>query len=143
MERVKEDNSEAQRSGLLALSHMAYRTPETFHLYMTPAHRKEVLPYLVEGMDHPEVGVRIRFIELLGHLRERSVVPELTRLLEHDNPTIRQFAATALGRIGDGRAIPPLMQMEANDPAQDQTGHYYLRERARDALAQIRTGNPG
>jgi HEAT repeat protein len=45
----------------------------------------------------------------LGDLGVREAVPELIRLLDSDEPRMAFMAVTALGWIGDGRAVEPML----------------------------------
>ncbi len=95
-------------------------------------------------MEDPEVSYRIRFIEVLGYLRERSIVPRLIQLLGDSDATIRSFAIQALACIGDPRAVPALEQVAQHDPATTPQGEFYLRTAAGKAIEKIRAADsPG
>jgi hypothetical protein len=83
---------ESQLAALHLLSGLGYERPEALEQELTPERRQRLLPHLVAGMEDQKVGYRIRFVEVLGYLRERSVVPRLIELLGHDDPTVRAFA---------------------------------------------------
>jgi len=72
--------------------------------------------------------------ELYSKLRysKEAMLAELIAALRHENPWIRSGAATALGEIGDMRAVSELEKLFANDPDQD------VRKAAKDALEKIR-----
>ena len=41
---------------------------------------------------------------------DEKIINEFIELLEYENPMVRECAAVALGKIGDPRAIPPLIK---------------------------------
>ncbi len=41
---------------------------------------------------------------------DEQIVSEFIELLEHENPMVRECSVVALGKIGDPRAIPPLIK---------------------------------
>lgn len=58
------------------------------------------------------VGRRVRAVVLLGALGDRGVVPSLVPLLDdREDGWVRAAAATALGDLGDPRAIGPLCRV--------------------------------
>jgi len=126
-----------QIAGANLLSVLANQHPDAFEGSATAALRERLLPHLLRGLDDPQTGYRIRFIELLGHLRERSVVPRLIGFVAGDDLTAAQFAAEALGRIGDHEAVPVLIEAirrhgDRHDPVQGR-----FRRSAYGALARI------
>lgn len=63
-----------------------------------------------------------------------GVVPDLIRLLGHENPTIRGDAAYVLGILKDRRAVGPLQErLQDANPA--------VRESMKDALDEITAGS--
>jgi len=135
---IKDPDPERQRAGLHLICGLGYRTPKALLHAFTPDRRAGLLPYMVRGLEQPDGYLRIRYIEALGYLRERSAVPRLIESLGDPDATVRHFAVSALGRIGDERAIPTLGQVAAKDPARDYKGRFYLREAAQKAIEQIR-----
>jgi type II secretory pathway component GspD/PulD (secretin)/beta-lactamase regulating signal transducer with metallopeptidase domain/HEAT repeat protein len=131
-----------QLAGLNVLSRLGYTHPKALQQYATPEVRERLMPLLLAGMEDREVGYRIRFIEALGYLRERSIVPRLIQLLGDPDAIIRTFAVQALGCIGDPRALPALEQLAQHDPATDYKGEFYLRKAAGKAIEQIRAADP-
>ncbi len=131
-----------QQAGLHVLSRLGHTRPKALPRYVTAEVRQRLLARLVAGMEDLEVSYRIRFIETLGYLRERSVVPRLIQLLEHNDAVIRSFAVQALGSIGDPRALPALEELAQHDAATDSKGDFYLRTAAGKAIEQIRAANP-
>jgi HEAT repeat protein len=128
-----------QDAGLTVLRYVGSSHPEALKQHLTPERRAGLVSRLKTGMEDPEVGYRIRFIEMLGYLRESSVVPRLIELINHEDATVRLFAILALGHIGDVRSLPALENVAATDAATDQQGKLYLRESAQQAVQQIRS----
>ena len=52
---------------------------------------------------------RVRAVHGLGLCRVRSAVPQLVALLDHPEPVMRDVCILSLGRIGDARALEPLL----------------------------------
>ena len=67
------------------------------------------VPFLVEKLSQKDLsaGDRRLIVDNIGRL-DRSVVPALAAVLDSPDPTLAADAATALGMIGDQRAIPHL-----------------------------------
>ncbi len=61
---------------------------------------------------------RLRAGEALGKLHAVEAVESLIKLLEEDDSGVQSFSATALGQIGDLRALLPLVeQLKLNKPS--------------------------
>jgi len=54
----------------------------------------------------PDYKIRLQVVLVLTRLMSRRSVPALVDVLSDEKPTIRGLAATALGKIGDIKAIP-------------------------------------
>jgi HEAT repeat protein len=76
-------------------------------------------PVLLEMLRSSHSGLRATVIQALGMVREKGAVEPLIRLLDDtrgpvhtygENMTIDKFAAQALGRIKDPRAVPYLIE---------------------------------
>ena len=78
----------------------------------------------------------IQAIVYLGHQRYAQAVDTLLVLLDDADPTFRQAAADALGRIGDTRVLPKLMSMH-NDPNE------FARKAVSAAIQQLHGNNSG
>jgi FOG: HEAT repeat len=63
---------------------------------------------LLPLLDHSDRNIAQAVVEALGHMRAQEAVPALIRLLAGD-PWLQFAAASALGRIGDARAVGPLL----------------------------------
>lgn len=60
-----------------------------------------VVPRLVQELHVSSTGyTRGKFVELLGEMGDQSVVPVLIAELAHSDPSVREWAATALTRLG-------------------------------------------
>lgn len=57
---------------------------------------------------NPDYKIRLQIVLVLTRLRSRRSVPALVDVLSDERHTIRGLAATALGKIGDIKAIPGL-----------------------------------
>jgi len=77
---------------------------------------------------------RVQRVVQLGEARSPSGVPELIAALEDTDGNVRRLAASALGKIGDHRAVEPLMALLAREDKPQ------VRQYAVKALGQI--GDP-
>ncbi|HET6837623.1 MAG TPA: HEAT repeat domain-containing protein, partial [Gemmatimonadales bacterium] len=68
---------------------------------------------------------------VLGEVRAQGAFPSVVRLLDDQDDEVRAKAATALGRLGDRRAVGYLMDRLLSDPAP------FVRARISDALGQL------
>jgi ATP-dependent DNA helicase RecQ len=91
----------------------------------------------------PSSKDRIPRIVQLGEERSPSAVPELTAALQDQDGNVRRLAASALGKIGDARAVQPLMVLLQNE-TKPQVRQYAVKAlgkigdpRARRLLEQI------
>lgn len=67
---------------------------------------------LIRALHHPEPTVPIRVAAILGELHSRAAVEPLIEMaLSSTDPYIQEAAVTALGTIGDARALPCLDQL--------------------------------
>lgn len=67
---------------------------------------------LIHNLNHADRSVRIDAIFALGEQRARDAVPALIEILEDAGASGREldlYAAVALGKIGDPRALPALL----------------------------------
>ena len=76
-------------------------------------------------------ALRLTFIWCCGIQGDKSMVPELAKLLYDGSVRIRMMAAIALAALGDRAALPALQELRDNDP------HHYGRGQAEWALKQI------
>ena len=69
------------------------------------------IPALLHALDAGTYTYEVRFLALrtLGRLEEPRAVEGLIKALDDSSPTTRREAATALGNIGDKRAVPVLV----------------------------------
>ncbi len=68
-----------------------------------------------EFLSSPDETVRQAAIHATSIARDRDAVPHLVRLLESSSAHNRRAAAEALGRIGDPRAVPALLDAAGNN----------------------------
>lgn len=89
-----------------------------------------VVPYLVRALTKDDDNIRYWTLKLLGQLRAFDALPELTRFLEATERDLVIAAASALGELGDRRAIPALIRMLAHPDE-------LVRRAVIDALARL------
>lgn len=79
--------------------------------------RPEFVPPLILALQHPDSQKRFGTMALLARCRDtRALESLIARLLDPDEiAEVRANAATALGLMGDGRAIEPLLDCLAED----------------------------
>jgi len=67
---------------------------------------------LLDALEDPEQGVRSLAITALGQLESREPIPRLLALLDKPNvpEDIKEEVVRALGRLGDPRAVAPLIR---------------------------------
>jgi putative membrane-bound dehydrogenase-like protein len=70
------------------------------------------------ALNDPDLEVRVAAARAAGLLKDRNAVDQLVHLVAKDEPAVRRQAATALGQIGDPRALPALLEgtATATDP---------------------------
>lgn len=83
--------------------------------------------------DPPDQSQLAAYLESLGRLGDPQAVPALLFSLRHNNPLIRQVAATSLGHIADASAMPGLLE-SLRDPQPK------VRQAAAWSLGQIGQG---
>jgi HEAT repeat protein len=67
----------------------------------------------------------------IGTLRIKSAVPMLIRLLKDPNLRIRCFSASALGKLGDKKALPALRSLSKKKD------HAYQRKMVEGAIKKL------
>jgi HEAT repeat protein len=88
---------------------------------------------LVGALKSPNERVRRTAVDALGDMKYIDGVDGLIDLLEHDeNGDVRRAAATALGKIGDSKAVRPLLQAIKDKDV-------YVRSAAEQSLKQFGT----
>ena len=83
------------------------RTKAVFALYRIG--NTEALAALRMGLDDPDLQVRIAAARAVGLTKDAGAVEKLMKMARTDEPAGRRQAATALGQIGDERAVPTLL----------------------------------
>ena len=93
---------------------------------------------VLELLDDPSPRIRAGAIAYLGIRRSRRCVPRLIRRLRDPDTGVRRTTADALGRIGDGRALPFLWRAMTSDDLSVGAAalHATRRIRARMALRE-------
>jgi HEAT repeat protein len=72
------------------------------------------------------------FTRILGRSRDTGQAERLLRLLDHEDDVLRAAAADALGWLGDGRAVEPLLVILG-----EETDHEAVREIAAESLGRL------
>jgi ATP-dependent DNA helicase RecQ len=92
-------------------------------------------------------GVSIEGIVALGESKSPNAIPELIYALENKNGNIRRLGASALGKIGDARAVEPLLKL-LDYESKPQVRQYAVKalgvigdKRAEQLLQQIANNN--
>ncbi len=65
------------------------------------------------GLNDASELVRTSAARVMGLARDKASVDKLMELVQKDKPSVRRQAATALGQIGDKRAVPALLNANA------------------------------
>lgn len=86
---------------------------------------------LVKGLTHKNHLVRGSSAIAAGRLLIKEAVPHLIPLLKDDDLRTRCFAAAALGKLGDRRAIAPLKKLALD------TEHEYQYKLVAGALRKL------
>jgi len=104
---------------------------------------------LIELLGDRTLGQRTRYMaaNALGSSGSPDAYDPLIAALDDSVMNVRRCAASALGFLGDKRAIPALEKLAANDPyvfRDPNTGKSMrlVRNAALDALSRLRTGKP-
>lgn len=74
----------------------------------------------------------------LGEAGSSSAVPELVEALAHTNGNVRRLAASALGKIGDRRAVAPLLKLLEHE-SQPQVRQYAVKALGKIGDPQAKT----
>lgn len=72
---------------------------------------------LREALSKAEGSVRLGVINSIGARRDRSAIPMLAQLLEHEDPAVVDAAASALGRIASAESAEILAKKLASEKA--------------------------
>ncbi len=124
-----EDNAGARNTAIEALVGLGRRAvPELIRAFDTdnPGVRKfivdvlgviggeGVVPLLLKALEDEDDNVRASAVEYLGRFREPSVIDSLVDIVEAGEIWTAYPAVNALGKIGDRRALPPLLKALRN-----------------------------
>jgi hypothetical protein len=75
----------------------------------------DALPVVEARLRAPDPAVRSRGVALVVRLAGTGAVPVLLPMLADEDPTVRDAVTTALGEVGDERAVLPLLVAEEID----------------------------
>jgi len=115
-----------------AVSHEA-RAMAVWALYRVGTDRAE--EGVRAALDDANFRVRVTAARAVGMARDPQAVDRLMEMVNHDQPASRRQAATALGQIGDARAVPALIAAAAR--AEDRFNEHSV------TYALIELKNPG
>lgn len=106
--------------------------PETAYEGASPGQRKMIVQRWIADTHSTDRNTRARAIASLGNVRASEAVGRLLQIAQEENPDnrARWVAVRGLGRIGDTKAVPVLIDMVDH-------GNENTRVYARLALAQI------
>ncbi|HNR07686.1 MAG TPA: HEAT repeat domain-containing protein [Saprospiraceae bacterium] len=105
----RSQESVASLAALLTNSPDAHaRTRIVYALYRI--HSSESIAALREGLKDKDLQVRVAAAKALGLAKDQGSVDQLIQAIQTDLPAVRRQAATAIGQIGEPRAIPALLQ---------------------------------
>lgn len=77
---------------------------------------QEAIPDLIRLLRGGDAATRSSAAEALGMLDARTATPDLVELARHDELVVpRTFAITALGSLGDARAVEPLSELLSDE----------------------------
>lgn len=106
-------------------------------------HDESLYRFIIDMIRDERMRVRLgatALVEELVGFRRGSLdrlVPEIIKLLDDPNPTVRGDGANLLGIIGHRAALPPLLRAERHD------GDKNVRDIAGEAVADIRALDEG
>lgn len=83
-------------------------TAQAIQRVLEQTNPKVSLPAIKKGLSDPVV--RLRCIQILGEMKDDSVVPDLVEYMEDPNPEIRFYAANSLVKLEYKEAIPILIE---------------------------------
>lgn len=75
----------------------------------------EIVPYLLKNIDHPDHDVRKFIVDILGEIRNDSVIEKLLPLAKDPHENIRLAVVEAMGSIGGETAFKMLLKLLKND----------------------------
>ena len=126
---LKSASEEIRAAGIFALSRIA--TPNA-------------MIGVRSGLIDPSAVVRTSAARALGLAKDKLSIDKLMELVQKDRFAVRRQAATALGQIGDKRAVPALLKASAinNDRFEEHALIYALIKLNDAGLLQAALNNP-
>lgn len=98
----------AIKGAILTSENPAIRASGVFALYRINS--PEALKEVRSALDDSSTMVRVAATRVLGLSRNQEAVDKLIEIVQNDNPSAQRQAATALGQIGDKRAVSALLK---------------------------------
>lgn len=110
------------------------RVAAVFALYRigTP----EAMTYVVSALDDRDAGVRVAAVRSCGLAKDKSAVGRLSAMVVNDAPAVQRQAATALGQIGDAKAVDQLLA------ASEKTSERFVEHAIIHALISLENPQP-
>lgn len=93
------------------------------------------VPILMELCSHPEAGVRLKAVALLGRAEVKGAEPLVVMLAGDREPEVRRVAIPVLGRLGGEAAVTKLLEI-----VEDPGGQWGLEDKALACRALARVG---
>ena len=115
----------------------------------SPARAERWIPDLLALRSDPEPEVRAQLWKLVGELAWTNALPLALRALEETDARVAGFAAEALGKLGDPRALRPLVERLAREREDDPWLAHQITwalagcARAEELAALATDGRPG
>jgi HEAT repeat protein len=98
---------------------------------------------LIRSISDPDTRVRVKAIDILGGRGNKDAVAPMCQLLflRSTEPVVKMHVAAGLGRIGDDRAVQPLVQYlyEASDERSRGTAVFALGELGDHSATEVLT----
>jgi beta-lactamase regulating signal transducer with metallopeptidase domain/HEAT repeat protein len=127
-----------QSKCLFAVGQIWRNDPEKLQERLSAARKAAISKTVMTGLDSDYGRFWVDAIDVAGQMGLDETIPKLIEFVEKgEEPIRRNYAASALGKIGDARALPALERMAVNDP-HVLNGVYVNRDQAKLALKSIR-----
>lgn len=139
-ERIRQfTHSELAKAGALVLNMVCEQNTKFYTIELLVEDEPDlVLPFLLESLHSTYPDVRRWSCGMLAETGSLKAANRLMYVLVYDpSADVRVIAAYALGRIGDPRALPALIQASENDHEHDFDG-IAVSDVAQEAVKKIR-----
>lgn len=103
----------ARANHIDALRSSAARMPAVWALHRIPGERARAA--VRESLFAEDTDVRAAAIHSVALWRDRNASAPLIKIFSQDDPLLRRLAAMALGRLGDSKAVDPVLQTDSTE----------------------------